>query len=263
MLHSCPECGKSCNVLDLPEADCFHCACTSTCHFGLAAHPDDLLQGSSTSTGSPSPNQDAARTCPMCGAVNPAVQRECTACGESFTQGPGAGDLFRERQLLVIRKGATLPPRCLFTNRPSEDILKRELTWHPRWLYVVAFIPGPLFYILAAVIVRQKARLELPFTYEALQRRRLVLLRGWIGGLTGVALWLSVPILAVVNNWGDMLAATGASTGLGLIMISWFLTSRYSSIVVPTRITKKFVWLRGVHPDYLADLPDFPGENVA
>jgi hypothetical protein len=31
-----------------------------------------------------------------------------------------------------------------------------------------------------------------------------------------------------------------------------------SRILAPAKITDRFVWLKGVHPDYLDSLPEFP-----
>jgi len=47
---------------------------------------------------------------------------------------------------------------------------------------------------------------------------------------------------------------------------SWDIHDRLAArgiagIVVPKRISKTHVWLKGVHPDYLADLPEWPGEK--
>jgi hypothetical protein len=45
-----------------------------------------------------------------------------------------------------------------------------------------------------------------------------------------------------------------------LLLAGAIVGSVQARIVAPSRITKEYVWLKGVHPDYLASLPPFPGE---
>src|SRR6266446_5069294 len=49
---------------------------------------------------------------------------------------PG-GDVWQDRGLLVIRKGAVLPDRCVKCNAPAEGYrLKRNLAWHQPAIYL-------------------------------------------------------------------------------------------------------------------------------
>ena len=52
-------------------------------------------------------------------------------------------------------------------------------------------------------------------------------------------------------GWGILL-------GIVLTVGSMIFGSMASQMVVPARITDDYVWLKGVHPDYLADLPPWP-----
>ena len=51
------------------------------------------------------------------------------------------GDLWRDGKLLLIRKGAELPDRCLKCNEPAEGYrLKRTLSWHPPGWYLLVLL---------------------------------------------------------------------------------------------------------------------------
>jgi di/tricarboxylate transporter len=53
-------------------------------------------------------------------------------------------------------------------------------------------------------------------------------------------------------------AVFGIPLGVIIFFIGCIYGSVCSRMVVQTRIDDHFVWLKGVHPDFLAELPEWP-----
>jgi hypothetical protein len=196
-----------------------------------------------------------SKHCPMCGATIKAAARKCRYCGENLDGREWEAGVWRLGKQLVMRKDAKLPDRCVQTNRPAERKLTRRLYWHHPLLYVLIFFPGLLIYAIIALIVRHKAVIEVGLTQERFSRRRWTILFAWIGVLGGVGL--------IVTGFGSRNGDAGVFMALGgfiLILASGVAGAILASIVRPAKITKEYVWLKGVHPDYLNDFPEFPGE---
>jgi hypothetical protein len=54
-----------------------------------------------------------------------------------------------------------LPPRCMRCAAPSTTIRSRKFSWHPQWVTVLLFV-GLLPYVIVALILTKKARVEVP-----------------------------------------------------------------------------------------------------
>ena len=74
-----------------------------------------------------------------------------------------AGAWYDGRFLIVRANGAVLPPRCVKCNAPSDYWLRRRLAWHHPVIYVIFFLLGPLLYVVAALMARYKAVVDVGF----------------------------------------------------------------------------------------------------
>jgi hypothetical protein len=92
------------------------------------------------------------------------------------------------------------------------------------------------------------------------RRRRRALWAGWIIGLLGLGTLIgSIVALTGSNNINTpWLALSGLLFGIIAILVGIVCGSSGSQMVRPVRITDDYVWLKGVHPDFLADLPPWP-----
>ncbi|MBI3863711.1 MAG: hypothetical protein HY290_17615 [Planctomycetia bacterium] len=209
----------------------------------------------------PPPIPQRTKTCPMCGEQEEPDARRCRACGELLAGFQGADGysiqgIWRNGSQLVMTKDAMLPAICVQTNQPATERLRRKLYWHHPLIYLLVFLGpiGVLLLIIISLIVRQAADIQIGLSHARIVRRRWVIALGWTGSVLGIGMSFSSG--AANYQHASYLLLGGMALLLGS-MITGIILAR---IVTPTRITTRYVWLKGVHPGYLAALPPFPGE---
>jgi hypothetical protein len=156
---------------------------------------------------------------------------------------------WRDGKMLMVRKGAMLPDRCLKCNAPARGYrFSRSLSWHsPAWILV--FLISPLLYVLVYFIVRWRGRVTVGLCPGHRKRRARAIAIGWLTAVAGLG---SIIASALVP---DRFTPITITAGLVLLLggiIGGLVGSR---VLVPRRIDKNFVWLGKVSPEYLAAFP--------
>jgi hypothetical protein len=162
---------------------------------------------------------------------------------------------WRDGKLLMVRKDAILPDRCVKCNEPAEGYqFKRSLTWANPW-YAVLIVVSPLLYILVYLILSKKGKVTAGVCRLHRKKRRTAILSGWLTALAGIG---SFFFAAVVPN--DM--AAYPVIGGFLLLLTGLLGGVFGSrIFVPQRIDKHFIWLNKLSPAYLLTFPDSKAER--
>ena len=160
------------------------------------------------------------------------------------------GQLWQTGKLLLVRKGAHLPDRCVKCNAPADGRrIKRAFSWHPP-AYFLLVLAGLIIYVIVAIIVRQTITLQVGICYEHAARRRWGILVGWCSFLAGLALMGLSLMLESPEELQLLLCVGLAILVAGPIYGLW-----RSQIVWVRKIDKEYAWIAGVCNEYLAQLP--------
>ncbi|HEV2883237.1 MAG TPA: hypothetical protein VGW36_00170 [Pyrinomonadaceae bacterium] len=203
--------------------------------------------------------------CAQCGLVNFSTDTVCKRCkaplgnydvtpqGIVLEDGyvlppppvvPGSG-VWRDKGGLVMSRDAQLPFKCVKCNAPTKLRLKRKLSWHHPAIYILIFV-ALLIYLIIALILRKSAVVELGVCEEHLAKRKRNILITWALALLGI---LSFVGAASFDDMNFVFLAFGlliAAIIFGLVAVR---------LVTPSKIDDRYVWLRGVNKEYLAELP--------
>jgi hypothetical protein len=175
-------------------------------------------------------------------------------------ENPFARGLFRKGNQLVMHKRAALPDRCVKSNDPADGWrLRRNLSWHHPMIFILVLV-SLLIYVIVALIVRKKATIYVGLSEPWFRIRRRAIAIGWGTALSGLAMIVLAAFLS--DMWGpsgDWLVFVIPVAVLMIIGGAIYGILR-SQIVSPARITDDYVWLKGIHPAFLAELPEWPYE---
>lgn len=158
--------------------------------------------------------------------------------------------VWRSGNLMVMREDAELPDRCVKTNRPAHgawaDI---RLSWHHPALFLVIVL-NLIVYFLVAPFVSTSAVVRVGLTEQPRLLCRSFRIATW-------ALLLCASALLIAGFATGLAAFGSAAIILFVIAVPvYFVGAR---IIWARRIEHGYVWIAGVHPDYLASLPEWPG----
>jgi hypothetical protein len=172
---------------------------------------------------------------------------------EKISRGEPVGTLWRHGNKLVALVNTPLLDRCVKCNASSEGYrLRRKLLWHHPAIYLLIFTPfvGILGYAIVAMIVRKRSKTHVGLCPAHRSKRINWLLGSWIAFFAAIA----GLIVSGVNV--DSKVAPAGMIASGVVVLASIITLVVvSRTVLPTRITRTHVFLKGVHPDYLDSLP--------
>ena len=168
------------------------------------------------------------------------------------------GGIWREANTLVLWKDAVLPDRCVRCNAPANGRrLVRKLYWHEPAIYLILVLMflcgliGAIVYAVVAMIVRKKAVVAIGLCDRHYARRVHSIIAWWLITLACAGL-LWYGLRSVDRNAWAIVAAVFIFLG------NLFFAVAISRPVVPARIDDHYVWLKKIHPDYLAEFPWLP-----
>ena len=160
--------------------------------------------------------------------------------------------LWREGNVVVTRKDADWPDRCVVCNTPTKGVrIKRRFSWHHPAIYLVIFL-NAIIYLIVAVVVRNTCTVTLGMCPKHRSRRIVGICIGWIGFIVSLC---SVPIgLSLHNNWGYVLGV-GGGIGLftfpliGLLLSSFLLVKRIDAHFMRIKVPRRFLESIPMLPD--------------
>lgn len=216
----------------------------------------------------PLPIAGASATCAECGRAFPPDELVtlnkslvCAQCKPIFlqrmTEGVasfGQGGIWREGKRLFTRSQTPFPDRCVKCNAPANGFrLKQTLYWyHPAYFLLLLLICatsfiGLLVFIIVTMAVRKKVLLHIGLCEAHLKERTIGIIICTAGILGAIALYV---VAAIKESWELVLVGTAAL----LFGIIWGIVK--ARTIVATKIDNDMVWVKGVGPAFLNDLPE-------
>ena len=222
--------------------------------------------------------------CPQCGTQNPDRNRFCSNCGGSIAgqaatvvgipQQPQAvpaptgpysptaaapGTLRRAGSLLVATPGAQFPPYCVKCGQPAQRWLNKNFAWHNPWIYAVVLV-NVLLYLIVALVVSKRMRLNVPLCAQHFGRRRMWLTIGWVL----LAACIPVPIMiGAAGDGSDDAVGIAVLIGVGMFIASLVFLIIGSMLVRVQEITATEAIFSGISPAFLQYVSEQPVAAVA
>ena len=158
--------------------------------------------------------------------------------------------VWRSGKRVVMRVDAELPDRCVKTNLPAEGhTAEIRLRWQPPASYLTLLINLILFYFASSrtgTVVTIRVGLS-PRAFTSIRRANIL---KWVGLIGGPVLW----VVALAAHFSPLFWA-----GLALMLVAVPIGLTRSRLVWATHVEGDYVWIEGVHPDYVAELPEWQG----
>jgi len=166
--------------------------------------------------------------------------------GAPFPQEPG---VWQDGLALITSKAIILPDRCVKCNAPANGYrLKRNLSWHDPLFYLIV-LASPLIYVIVAMIVRKRARVDIGLCESHKQNRSIALFVAWFLFLAGVA----AIVLAFASESGMI-----GLVGILLVIAAAIYGSLGPRMIYASKIDERFAWIKGVNREYLSQFPQWP-----
>lgn len=219
--------------------------------------------------------------CPQCGTQNSDRNRFCSNCGGSIAgqaptvvgmpQTPAAvpvpaqagpysptgaaapGSLRRVGSVLIANHGAQFPPYCVKCGQPAQKWVNKNFSWHNPLLYILLI--SPVIYIIVALIVSKRMRLQVPLCSSHYTTRRTWLTLGWIM----LAGFIPVPIMiSALGNGSDDVVGVAVLIGFAMFIGSLVCLVVGNALLRTSEITDTEATFRGLSSAFLQYVPEQP-----
>jgi len=168
-----------------------------------------------------------------------------------FATGIGStATAYRDGRILVVPSGASLPAICVKCGERSGKPLTKTFRWHSRWLYLL-ILPGLLFYVIVALVVQRKARIDVPFCASHRSWRSRMNIAGAVL-LTG-SLPTSFLLASLEVNGGVVALIAVAMAFSGLVVLA-VVGSSFNPVFIDETCAK----FKGANEKFLSLLPSGP-----
>jgi hypothetical protein len=158
---------------------------------------------------------------------------------------------YREGKILVVPSDARLPAACVKCGSPASRFVTKTFSWHNPWLYLL-ILPGLIFYAIVALVVRKKARIDVPFCQAHLSWRTRMNIAG------------AVLLIGFVPE-AYLLDRIGIGGGISILLVVLTVLSGLvvfgivGSSFAPVYIDEACAKFKGAGEQFLSSLPTNPG----
>jgi hypothetical protein len=184
------------------------------------------------------------------------VEEESASPGAAlYSRSSATGGLWRDGKKLVCSRNASFPGRCVKSNQPTDNRIRKTLSYCPPWAYII-------FGALIAIAFTRKMEVEFAIEQRWVTRRTIHALVGVGVTLLGMA-FVFIPIAASGENEPGAVGAVCMLLGMVFFfggLLYALLGGRHISVTYIDD-TKEHAWIKGAHPDFLASLPQWSGQH--
>jgi hypothetical protein len=169
---------------------------------------------------------------------------------------PASAAAYRDGKKLIVMRGAELPLICIRCGQPATGgLMLKKFYWHERWIYLL-LLPGVIWYIIAALILRKRMDLAIPLCVQhryRYQQLRLMAILMMIGS--------SIFVIASFFVSADHLIYPMLTFFVLLLagFITWLVTGLF---LTPKFIDASLGVFSGAGEPFLAQLPPKPQSLV-
>jgi uncharacterized membrane protein YqjE len=156
-----------------------------------------------------------------------------------------------------LAESNNIPTVCAQCGAPATTQCRREFTWYPPWLMVLAIfwlVP----FLIAALVATRRMKLKVPFCEQ--HRRHFSLRSMTLGfGIVGL-IALMVAIIVGIEPGSDL--KTIAIATWFILFIAWFVAIAWQgqTAIRATEITARDMILVNVHESYAKEIRQMPEE---
>ena len=177
------------------------------------------------------------------------------------------GQIWKFGKFLVMRRGASLPNRCIKTNRPTTSKVTEKLYWlHPGNVWAWAGTIGVFLILLLYPAVVQKESISIGLCEEFLARRRKGIAASSIL-LKAIFISLMVFIAVMVAGFVGILPRRSDLFLLYFILlffIPWILFACRLAVkawlldlISIVWIEDEYIFIKGVNQEYISEFPEW------
>ena len=166
--------------------------------------------------------------------------------------------VWRDGKLIVMRKGAELPARCILCNAAAEKTKTRRVFYLNGWLQLAMLVLflltrglALLPILLLSLVFRKTARVAVPLCAEHWRRR----LRVTVTTLLLLLIAIGVGVLAAIEAdfQGPLFFVA-----LLIFVVAFGLAMARGQMLRAKKIDRSTLYLKGARPAFLESLPEYP-----
>jgi hypothetical protein len=168
------------------------------------------------------------------------------------------GGVMRNKDLLFINNRAALPGYCFVTGEPTKLAVDVEQRWQPRWAaWLLLLFILPYFFITP--FLRRRVMMHVPISPAVYQRHCRLVGAGFRLLFSAAVLLIASFLLGGLTLISVMVLLACAALGC----VGFILSSRQPLRLDIVSMDDNLLVLRGVHPNFLAQIPDIDEDQLA
>src|SRR5580704_6198649 len=160
--------------------------------------------------------------------------------------------IYRDAKNLIVTRGAELPLICVRCGQPATGgRLLKKFYWHERWIFLL-LIPGIIWYVIAALLIRKRMDLAVPLCAE--HRMRYQNMR-----LASILMMIGSSIFVIASFFVSADNLIYPMLAFFLLLLAGFITWLVAGLFLTPKFMDSSIGVfSGPGEQFLAQLPPKP-----